>query len=236
MAKGKKRKQHDNDASKHENFTPSPSETPVQRDLLTQYYDSVTTLRTYVLASLPRTSRLRRKKVLSLSSGPGSSELENQLAKLLDTAIVCSVKANIPRDDVRWAQWVAFSSTQRHDDSTVTISGGLADSRFCQSEIVDFIIWLLFQREKSGSRPKNLLCDGFRKNQRADGQATSNIEGAYSLYPNSQVAILKEKPWPQLLNLLGQSGERIMINFLLDCSVFTPVQAGFQNFYQLSGS
>ncbi|KAL2212499.1 hypothetical protein CC79DRAFT_421481 [Sarocladium strictum] len=235
MLRGRKRKRK-NDASEREHICRSAPSNPVQRDLLTQYYSSVTTLREYLLSSLPRSSRLRRKRLSSLCSAADRGELESQLATLLDTALVCAAKTNTNKDEVRWAQWAAFSSAQKHDDSTVTISNGLSGSHFCQNEIVDFVIWLLFQREQSGSRPKHLLCDGYRKTQRDDGKAATTIEGAYSLYPNAHVAMLKETPWPQLLKLLGQSGEKIMINLLLDCSIFVRVQAGHQNYYQLSGS
>lgn len=46
---------------------------------------------------------------------------------------------------------------------------------------------------------------------------------------------MKQSPWPQLLLLLGKFGESIMINMLLDCAIFLPVDAGQGNYYQLSG-
>lgn len=46
---------------------------------------------------------------------------------------------------------------------------------------------------------------------------------------------MKQTPWPQLLSLLGKSGESMMINMLLDCAIFVPVEAGQGNYYQLSG-
>lgn len=46
---------------------------------------------------------------------------------------------------------------------------------------------------------------------------------------------MKQAPWPQLLRLLGKSGELMMINLLLDCSLFLHVDAGHGNYYQLSG-
>lgn len=236
MSRGRKRKRSDNGALLRENSSRSGSDDTVHRDLFVQYYGSSTTLREYLLARLPRSSRLRRKKISSLCPTSDRSDLERQLATLLDSAIVCASRLDTGKDDVRWAQWVAFSSAQRHDDSNVTISNGLSDSQFCQSEIVEFVIWRLFQREKLGSRPNHLLCDGFRQTQREDGQAMSTIEGACRRSPNSQVAMLKDAPWPQLLKLLGQSGEKIMIDLLLDCSIFLPVRAGYQNYYQLSGS
>lgn len=46
---------------------------------------------------------------------------------------------------------------------------------------------------------------------------------------------LREAPWPQLLALLGQAGERVMINLLSECSVFLKVDAGLDNYLQLTG-
>lgn len=66
-------------------------------------------------------------------------------------------------------------------------------------------------------------------------KAGNKIPGLFSLYPNSQVKILKGSPWPQLLALLGQSGEKMMIDLLLDCSIYVAVEAGFRNYHQLSG-
>lgn len=100
---------------------------------------------------------------------------------------------------------------------------------------MDFIIWLLFSREKGpGKRPQHLLCDGFRKGA-GQQAAASSVQGLYSLYFNERVVNIKQAPWPQLLHLLGKSGESMMINLLLDCSIFLPVKAGQGNYYQLSG-
>lgn len=85
-------------------------------------------------------------------------------------------------------------------------------------------------------RPHHLLCDGFRKNIGPRQQAAqASIQGLFSLYFNERVAAIKKAPWPQLLQLLGESGESMMINLLLDCSIFLRVEAGQGNYYQLSG-
>lgn len=65
--------------------------------------------------------------------------------------------------------------------------------------------------------------------------AAGSIPGLFSVYRNDHVQRLKEAPWPQLLALLGQSGERIMMDLLLDGSIFIAVEAGKGNFHQLSG-
>lgn len=108
-------------------------------------------------------------------------------------------------------------------------------------QIVDFVIWLLFSKVKTaGSWPKHLLCDGFRRNrgfgpplQVRNGER--NIPGIFALRPNPHVEALKKEPWPQLLLLLGRSGERIMIDLLVDCAIFMPLNAGVNNYFQISG-
>lgn len=108
-------------------------------------------------------------------------------------------------------------------------------------QVVDFAVWLLFSREKkTGNRPLHLLCDGFRKDhdrkpgsRLAPGQG--QIPGLFAMYFNSHVRALKEEPWPQLLLLMGQAGERIMLDLLLDCAIFSRVLAGKDNYHQLSG-
>lgn len=99
---------------------------------------------------------------------------------------------------------------------------------------MDFVVWLLFSRRQPSSKsPRHILTDGFRR-QAAQGNQGA-IPGLFSLYPNQHVQILKEDPWPQLLLLLGQSGERIMIDLLADCAIFTTIKVGKGNLFQLSG-
>lgn len=103
-------------------------------------------------------------------------------------------------------------------------------------QIVDFVIWLLFSRElKAGKRPKHLLCDGFRRGTGPGEQGGVIVPGLFSLYPNSNVKALREAPWPQLLALLGKSGEKMMIDLLIDCSIYVAIKAGFHNYEQRSG-
>lgn len=104
------------------------------------------------------------------------------------------------------------------------------------AQIVDFVVWLLFSRDiQVGKRPKHILCDGFRRSAGPGDQGTSSIPGLFSLYPNSHVKALREAPWPQLLALLGKSGEKIMIGLLVDTSIYVAVEAGFNNYHQLTG-
>lgn len=142
-----------------------------------------------------------------------------------------SESRRIPCDTVRRAEQPAIFTVRRAWIRRI--------AKACQSltdalQIVDFVIWLLFSRQHAaGTWPKHLLCDGYRKN--VTRGAAGSVPGIFCLYPNQHVQILKEPPWPQLLMLLGKAGERIMINLLADCSVFTSVKAGHGNLFQLSG-
>lgn len=234
MGKARKRKRDDDDASKRENLDPKSPVSPVHRDLLSLYYNSVTSLRSHLLAGLPSSSRLRRRKIKLLGTSSNPSPLEAQLAYILDHALVCGDATHTALDEVRWAQWRAYSSTQGQDESTVTITGGPTDAAHLQAEVVDFVVWSLFQREKGTSRPRNLLCDGLKRTH-SEVKAPTTVNGVSIHFANSQVVALKSTPWSALLRLLGSSGERLMMNLLLDWSIFMPLKAGYQNYYQLSG-
>lgn len=80
-----------------------------------------------------------------------------------------------------------------------------------------------------------MLCDGFRRTTSEADTGGSTIPGVFSRFPNHSVSTLRVTPWPQILALLGQSGEKAMLDLLLDCSIFVAVEAGYGNYYQLSG-
>ncbi|KAM3433002.1 hypothetical protein MY4824_006262 [Beauveria thailandica] len=226
-----KRKRGHQDASTCKKVQKPPATLPLNRDLLDIFYPHCASLRRYILASLPQASRLRRRKIESLGSNPDRCTIEKDLCQLLDSTLVCYRQLTPEASDNRWEQWLSFS--QKGEDSSVSLTG--TSPIYSQAEIVDFVIWLLFSRDKSSfSGPKHLLCDGYRRNanQKAD---LENIPGVFIRYPNDQVASLKASPWPQLLALLGQSGEKIMINMLVDCSIFVAIEPGWNNFYQISG-
>lgn len=114
-----------------------PSRPGATRHLLEQLYPNVETLRQYLLARLPATSRLRRKKIASLGrdSVPRDS-IEARLTQLLDTTFVCTGGQTTQQDGAngtRWQQWLSFS--QKGDESYVTLSGGPEAAFFSQSEV-----------------------------------------------------------------------------------------------------
>ncbi|PHH87077.1 hypothetical protein CDD83_9338 [Cordyceps sp. RAO-2017] len=234
MARGAKRKRKAQAAADERRPVPTPHLAPVRRDLLQLYYPRVQTLRDHVVCKLPATSRLRRKKIVELGVRPDCSEAEKKLAHALDGTLVCSSDCLPDHDAGIYQQFLSFS--QRGDDSYVSLSDGLSASIEAQCEIVDFVIWLLFQRESGvAARPNNLLCDGFRKTAREGDAHAPTLPGISSLHPNSHAAALKRAPWPHLLALLGQSGQRLMVDLLVYSSVFVALEAGLGNYYQLTG-
>lgn len=133
MSSGPKRKNNYNDASVSKKQAVSGNDTPVRRHLLQRCYASVATLREHVLSRLPRSSRLRRRKIASIGAGEDVGETEAALARLLDASLVCGSEYEGETRETRWQQWLSFS--QKGDESNVTISGGVAGSIFCQSEV-----------------------------------------------------------------------------------------------------
>ena len=100
----------------------------------------------------------------------------------------------------------------------------------------------MFTKSKTtNGRLPHLLCQGFRKegNTRCmnqDGNFTSAIPGVVSAYPNSHVTNMKSSPWPRVLGVLGKEGEKIMIDLLLDCGIFTAIESSRGSYHQLSGT
>ncbi len=89
-------------------------------------------------------------------------------------------------------------------------------------------------------KSSHLLLQGFKKaaSQRAvhvDEHRDLALPGIIQVYPNYRVTAMKASPWPQILNLLGKEGERIMIDLILDCGIFAAIDGGKGNYHQLSG-
>ena len=111
-----------------------------QHAVLNQLYPRVCSLRGYILSRLPPTSRIRRRKVAAVGRAEGSpapaiSEVERSLAALLDDALVgvsAEPVCDAPADN-RWEHWTTFS--QKGDESYVTLSDGIAGSKFSQTEV-----------------------------------------------------------------------------------------------------
>lgn len=68
-----------------------------------------------------------------------------------------------------------------------------------------------------------------------DETGQSSIPGLISIFPNSHVTDMKASPWPQVLGLMGKEGERTMIDLILDCGIFLPIENARGSYHQLSG-
>ncbi|KAI0447410.1 hypothetical protein F4803DRAFT_322065 [Xylaria telfairii] len=199
-----------------------------QHPVLSQYYPEVQILRDYIIKQLPSSSRIRRRKVSAIgivSKSPGTplSDVERSLGVLLDTTHVGLSKPTT-EEEQRMDGWKNFS--QRGDESYVTLSNGVAGFVETQALIIEYVVRTLFNREKSAKWPNHLLCDGFRRNGGL---------GLRVVRSNPYVDALQQSPWPQLLALLGESGDRIMIDLLLDCAIFVAIDVGTNNVCQISG-
>jgi telomerase reverse transcriptase len=101
----------------------------IKQTLLAQYYPQVLTLREYLLQRLPNTSKIRKKKILSIGRDPSEQELSAFLDQTLIGASVCT---EVSREE-RWHQWTTFS--QRADESASTLINLSSPGVFSQSEV-----------------------------------------------------------------------------------------------------
>jgi telomerase reverse transcriptase len=105
----------------------------IKTAVLAQYYPKVLSLREYLLSKLPTTSKIRRKKILSVGKKPQSSEGEHTLNILLDQTLVGVSKHKEVSQEERLQQWASFS--QRADTSDSNIGNTTAIGRFSQLEV-----------------------------------------------------------------------------------------------------
>jgi hypothetical protein len=103
------------------------------------------------------------------------------------------------------------------------------------------VIWRLF-KSTALPKPAHLLCHGFQRagkarlEQDVTHDPTSSIPGLIERQFNSYTRTLKEPVWCRMHALLGHGGDRIMMDMLLECSIFLPIKASTGNYYQLSGA
>ncbi|KAF2710295.1 hypothetical protein K504DRAFT_481429, partial [Pleomassaria siparia CBS 279.74] len=196
-------------------------------------------------ATAPATSNL----LTSLTRGVGvdvdidtnidiNIDIDIELGRLLDSTLVglSTTSPTASPDKSKHGDIVNFSQQLLKSSTGGTFKPGY----FQQSETVDFVIWRLFKRSAS-YRPSHLLCHGFQRGGSGHGQhgvktnAVPGIPGIASHYKNSYVEMLKGPLWCRLHAVLGEGGDHIMMDLLLDCSVFNCVQGRPSNYYQLSG-
>lgn len=118
--------------------TSSSKESVVKEALLAQFYPQVISLRAFLILKLPPSSKVRRKKILSVGKTP-DSEADQKLSKFLDQTLVGVSKHKGVSQEERWQQWTTFS--QKADDS-ISFANTTGVGIFSQSE-VGTIIYIL---------------------------------------------------------------------------------------------
>ncbi|KAL9124591.1 MAG: hypothetical protein Q9217_006090 [Psora testacea] len=238
-----------------------PAPVSIQHPTLGLYYSRIFSLRDFLLSRLPNASKSRRRKFLDAGNAPvvqcledpnipaedtaknhfrtgSSADSDNSLTIVLDRTLVCTNHAPSSRHfETRAKDFEVFS--QHISSAAVSTLGQGVTS---QSELVDFAIWLLFHRvHRNAHRPPHLLCHGYlratnHRHVNEDHCAVAGVPGIVSHYPNGNVNVLKGAIWADILALLGKSGEEIMLDILLECSLFAMVPGGRDNYYQISGT
>ena len=110
----------------------------VKKAILAQYYPKVLTLREFLLAKLPASSKIRRKKILS--AGKSQEKEETTFAGFLDGALVGVLSEQEISREETLKQWTSFS--QRIDTSDSNIGNTSALEGFSQSEVGYIVIGL----------------------------------------------------------------------------------------------
>lgn len=198
----------------------------VKHPTLCLYYTQTLTLRNFLLAKLPTSSKARRRRIVST------------VDEIFDRVLVCMVDVQQPKSaSSRSKDFEAFSQ-----QFNPTAGSSIVEGSTSQSDLIDFAIWLLFYRvHQQAHRPPHMLCHGYQRASlprrlNEDHCALAGIPGLVSHYPNENVDALKNGAWTELLGLLGKEGDRIMLDLILECGIFVPVDGGRGNFYQLSGA
>ncbi|KAH7072960.1 hypothetical protein BKA63DRAFT_54667 [Paraphoma chrysanthemicola] len=229
------------------NATPTSTDHPVLRRL----YPEVWTLRHYLLSQLPRSSKNRRRRLCQLGltppagDGEPTSDIDRELGQLLDSTLIgCSSDASsgpaAQTEEDREREIKSFTQQRSQSTSGATYEPGYFRQSE-QSQIVDFVVWLLFRRSTS-HKPSHILCHGFQRTastshaQVAAVEPTSSIPGLIERTPNSHVRALKVSVWCRLQAILGCGGDKVIMDMLLECAMFRPVEGGTANYFQLSGN
>ena len=245
---GKRKRCHPREEDRKRANVEKTTVTPVKHPALGLYYRNILTLRDYLLSRLPPASKARRRKIASIipdtanlhhhDGGPSTmSQDGHSLSKLLNSTLVCTVHEQALRPEPsRIKDFEAFS--QRFSPTAGSSTGGSTSSL---SDLVDYAISLLFHKtHRRVHRPPHMLCHGYQRasNPRQtnnDHCAVAGIPGIVSYYPNTNVQALKGSSWTEVLALLGQEGDRILLDLFLDCGIFVAGDEGLDNYYQLSG-
>ncbi|KAL6716244.1 Telomerase reverse transcriptase [Lecanora helva] len=192
---------------------------------LSLYYAKTSRLRDYLLQNIPSSSKARRRRIVSCKDD------------YLDETLVCRRTGQPTSSEPSRSKDFEVFSQQLN----LTARSSVEVASNSQSELVDFSIWLLFHRiHRQAHRPPHMLCHGYQRagcprQVNEDHGALGGIPGVVCYYPNNNVDIMKNLSWSEILGLLGKESDRVMLDLLLGCGIFTPVVGGDGNYIQISG-
>ncbi|POS87567.1 hypothetical protein EPUL_001647 [Erysiphe pulchra] len=201
----------------------------ILKDLIANYYPHVLSLREYILSKLSQKSKSKRVKAWSAAINKNDED-ENRMASFLDYTWIGVDRYTVPQEE-KWKLWNTFC--QISNDSIEFFESD--ETKCFQSKIVDFAIWLLLSKIYiSFRRSKHLLCQGYNKRMITDSIAQKPLPFEIR-FQNCHVTSMKASPWPQVLTYLGKGKEKVMLDLILDCGIFIPVDESNRNYYQLCG-
>ena len=126
--------QGDNKRQRISGLSSSSKNSVIKQAVLVQYYPQVLSLREYLLSKLPSTSKIRRKKTVSVGRKPRpDGKDDTKFANLLDSTLVGVGKYKDASAEERLQQWNSFSQRIGNDDSNFANLSGVGI--FSQSEV-----------------------------------------------------------------------------------------------------
>ncbi|OJD31087.1 telomerase reverse transcriptase [Diplodia corticola] len=209
--------------------------------VLQRFYPQVLPLRQFLLSRLAGASTRKRRRIAQLGLGreptaaPGAV-VADDLRILLDDTWVGAAHHAAPAERADLEKDLEVLSQELPSSSS---PGDVCPE--LQSEIVDFVIRSLFKKHPGLHRPPHVLCHGYERASCPDRgpgplpDASPNMSGIVSRYPNSHVKAVKGPAWSALLVSLGSGGDRIMVELLMNCGVFASLDGPSGGCYQLSG-
>jgi hypothetical protein len=111
----------------------NPKNPVIKSAVLAKYYPQVLTLREYLLSKLPASSKIRRRKILSVGTRRVPGGEGDALATHLDETLVGILTHRDISQEVRLQQWNTFSQRIDTSDSNVGNTSGLGG--FSQVEV-----------------------------------------------------------------------------------------------------
>ncbi|KAL8713551.1 MAG: hypothetical protein Q9220_002413 [cf. Caloplaca sp. 1 TL-2023] len=213
--KRKRHRPHRSDVVSHKRVkrdTQVIEQNTTRHPTLSLYYPHILTLRAYLLSKLPKSSKTRRRRIAALKDTSHSTT--NFQACLVAPSDINAHLAKLL-------------------DRTLICIRPHENVFKLQSRDQDF---QTFSQRVEGQDESSLLEGNTPQSEDDEQRVLSGIPGLVLHCPNSHVGTLKNRPWTDLLNLLGKDGEQIMLDLLVGCSIYMSVESGKENYYQLSGA